>query len=329
MRFSVCIPATRASSLAGAIRAIQAQTVTDWELLVVGQAGVDHGVRQVVEAVAEFDGRVRYLHIDRPGSSRARNAAMRAASGEIVAMTDDDCEARPDWLAVLGRVMTDEPGVALVGGALVAPPAAPVRPARCPSFAPAEILYDPVARGRRPPAGWDWIGANFALRRHVAERLGDFDEHLGVGADFPSAGDSDYKLRLEAGGFKMRSTPRAVVVHTHGWRYGVPAVLALQRRHARGFGGLAGKLTLLGHPRAKEWREMAQRERLMRWLRRRQPQRLATDLRVLWHFRDAYYECLRHYGVNARGLLYRRNGIHASDEAFVLAGTGQSRALSR
>jgi hypothetical protein len=74
---------------------------------------------------------------------------------------------------------------------------------------------------------------------------------------------------------------------------------------------------------------MAQRERLMRWLRRRQPQRLATDLRVLWHFRDAYYECLRHYGVNARGLLYRRNGIHASDEAFVLAGTGQSRALSR
>jgi len=33
--------------------------------------------------------------------SRARNAAVRVADGDVIAMTDDDCEAAPDWLAVL------------------------------------------------------------------------------------------------------------------------------------------------------------------------------------------------------------------------------------
>lgn len=302
MRISVCVPATRPATVGATIRSIQAQTVSDWEMLVVGQ-GDDHQVRQVVETVAGADPRLRYIHIDTRGSSRARNAAMKAASGEILAMTDDDCEARSDWLAVLTRAMADEPDVALVGGALIAPPGAPVRPARCPCLMPADVLYDPIAHEGHPPAGWDWIGANFAVRQEVVERLGGFDEYLGVGADFPCAGDSDYKSRMEALGLKMRSTPRAVVYHTSGWRYGWRAVLALQRRYARGMGGLAAKLTLLGDPRGSQWLQTTRRDRLMRWLQRRQPHRLPTDLRILWHACDAYEQCLHNYRVNARGLL--------------------------
>src|SRR6202022_4105065 len=200
--FSVCIPASRQSTVAAAIRSIQAQTVTDWELLVVGQ-GADREVRDVVEAVHGTDPRVRYLHVEQRGSSRARTAAIRAASNEVLAMTDDDCEARPDWLAAVGQVMAAEPDVALVGGALIPPIGAPVRPARCPSLLPAEALYGRTASQGHPPAGWDWIGANFAVRRLAAAQLGDFDEHLGVGAEFPSAGDTDYKFRMERMGLKM------------------------------------------------------------------------------------------------------------------------------
>jgi glycosyltransferase involved in cell wall biosynthesis len=299
--FSVCIPATRATSVGAAVRSIRAQTVEDWELLVVGQAD-DIEVRQAVASASKGDARVRYLHIDQAGSSRARNAGIRATSGAVLAMTDDDCEARPDWLAVLATITADEPRVALVGGALIAPPGARVRPARCPSLLPAEALYDPIATRGQPPAGWDWIGANFAVRREVAEQM-DFDEHLGVGAEFPSAGDSDYKLRMERCGLMMRSTPRSVVYHTYGWRYGLQAVFGLQRRQARGMGALAAKLTLWGDPRGEQWLDATTRERLLRWLRRREPHRLPSDLRILWHFRDAYQRCLRGYEVDARGLL--------------------------
>jgi hypothetical protein len=110
---------------------------------------------------------------------------------------------------------------------------------------------------------------------------------------------------MEAQGLKMRTTPRAVVVHTYGWRYGLAAVLDLQRRYARGMGGLAGKLTLLGDPRGRHWLESMRRERLLKWLRRREPHRLPTDLRIRWHFSDAYRTCLHNYRVDARGLLVR------------------------
>jgi glycosyltransferase involved in cell wall biosynthesis len=305
VRFSVVIPTSRPASLGAAIRAIQAQTVADWELLVVGQ-GEDRGVHRVVEPIIAGDGRVRYLHIDQRGSSRARTAATRAASGEIIAMTDDDCEPRTDWLAVLARALDDEPEVAVVGGALIAPPGTGMQPARCPELIPAEALYDPRVSPRQPPVGWDWIGANFAIRHEVARRVGDWDEHLGVGSEFPAAGDMDYRFRIEALGLKMRTTPRAAVDHTYGWRYGWRAVLGLQRSQARGIGALGAKLTMIGDPRGKSWLAAWRRDRFTRWLRLRQPHRLPSDLRLLWHFTDAYRTCLRNYRVDARGLLASR-----------------------
>lgn len=299
------IPTCRPTSLEAAIRAIQAQTVADWELLVVGQAD-DRGVRRVVEPIIARDARVRYVHIDRRGSSRARSAATRVASGELIAMTDDDCEPRPDWLAVLDQAFDDEPELAVVGGALIAPAGSGVRPARCPEHIPTEALYDPRLSPRQPPVGWDWIGANFAIRREVAERVGDWDAHLGTGAEFPAAGDMDYRFRVEALGLKMRSTPRAAVDHTYGWRYGWRAVLGLQRSQARGIGALGAKLSMIGDPRGRGWFDSWRRDRFTRWLRQRQPHRLPSDLRILWHFTDGYRTCLRNYRVDARGLLCAR-----------------------
>jgi glycosyltransferase involved in cell wall biosynthesis len=295
--FSVCLPATRPGSVGAAIRSIQAQTFSDWELIVVGQ-GEDRELRAAV-AASWWDDRVRYLRIARRGSSRARTAALKAARGEIVAMTDDDCEARPDWLAVMKGVLDEEPDTALVGGSMIAPARRAVWPASCPAWVPAEALYDPRASGRHAPAGWDWIGANFAIRRSAAALVGDFDACLGIGGDFPAAGDTDYKLRMEAHGLTMRSTPRAVVYHTSGWRYGVRDVLQHQRNHARGNGALAAKLTLMGDPRGRQWLETTWRD--CRPLKR--PPRLLANLRVLHHFSAGYRDCLRGYEVDQLGLL--------------------------
>ncbi|HKV32282.1 MAG TPA: glycosyltransferase family 2 protein [Candidatus Dormibacteraeota bacterium] len=302
MKFTVCLPASRPSSVGATIWSIAAQTVTDWELLVVGQ-GDDRAVRAAVAAAGAGDPRIRYLHLTTPGSSRARTAAIHAAQGEILAMTDDDCEARPDWLAVIETILTDDPDVALVGGSMLAPLSSPVWPASCPSFVATDALYDPARNGRTAPAGWDWVGGNFALRRHVAEMVGDFDACLGIGGDFEAAGDTDYKLRMEAMGLKMRTTPRSIVDHTYGWRYGVHAVLRHQRTHARGNGALAAKLTLMGDPRGQAWLSKTRHDVWSGWLPLRRTLRRVADLRVLFHFSRAYAQCRRRYRVNARGLL--------------------------
>lgn len=305
MKFTVCLPATRPASVGATIWSIQAQTVTDWELLVVGQ-GDDRAVRAAVTAAGGDDPRIRYLHLKTRGSSRARTAAIHAARGEILAMTDDDCEARPDWLAVIAQILSDEPDVALVAGSMLAPASLPVWPASCPSFVATEALHDPARNGRSAPAGWDWVGGNFAIRRQVAELVGDFDACLGIGGDFGAAGDTDYKLRMEAMGLKMRTTPRSIVEHTDGWRYGVTAVLRHQRTHARGNGALAAKLTMMGDPRGRAWLSMTRRDAWSGWWPIRRMLRRVADLRVLFHFSRAYAQCRRDYQVNARGLLEPR-----------------------
>ncbi len=248
MTISVCIPTVRPTTLGAAIASIRRQTFTDWELIVVGQ-GADETLESVTRVAAENDSRVRYIHIAQSGLSLARNAGLRAARGEIIAMTDDDCEAHINWLEVIAASFTAQSSVGVVGGALLAPP--PTRPgvSMCPSLVPGEVLCDPVRTGRSAPPGFDWWGANFAVRRTVADRVGPFDECLGVGGNFMSGEDVDYKLRLEAAGVQMYSTPRSAVSHTYGRRYGLRDVMRYWHRNEAGMGALAAKLTMMGDPR--------------------------------------------------------------------------------
>jgi glycosyltransferase involved in cell wall biosynthesis len=303
MKVSICIGSVRATTLGPAIESIQQQTWDDWELIVVGQ-GPDPALRSVGESAAARDSRVRYIHLDQKGVSLARNVAVRASVGEIIAITDDDCEARADWIATLVESFAAEPDVDVVGGALIAPTSRRPGFANCPDQVPSEALYDPVASGMKPPAGWDWVTANVAFRRHALERAGPFDECFGPGAVFRVATDTDYKFRLELLGVRMRSTPRAVVFHTHGCRYGLGPVVRRSIDYSFGHGALAAKLTLLGEQRGREWLEIMRRECTVGWLRPFRPDRLAVSLVQLAYFTRGYTRCLREYRLDAtRGVL--------------------------
>ena len=178
MRISVCVAATRPDTVGATARSIAAQTHGDWELIVIVQGGAAPAVAEAVEREVPRS-RARVLPQDGKGLSRARNAAVRAASGDVIAMTDDDCEAAPDWLAVLVDRFASLPQAGIVGGTVVAPPARVRGPGNCPSCHPGEVLYEPGALPDGAPPGFHWIGANFAFRRSTAELVGDFDELLG------------------------------------------------------------------------------------------------------------------------------------------------------
>ena len=104
-----------------------------------------------------------------------------------------------------------------------------------------------------------------AFRRSVLEMVGLFDEYLGGGTEFPSAEDVDYCLRAEAMGVVMWTTPRSVIYHTYGRRYGIRNVLRYHRLSAVGSGALLGKLVLWNHRLAKEW---GRQRRATEWARR-------------------------------------------------------------
>ena len=300
---SVCIATVRPDTIGAAIESIRRQTWTDWELLVVGQ-GDDVNTRAVAERAANGDGRVRYLNISKRGLSAARNAGLAAASNEVVAMMDDDCEARPDWLAALARCFEEKPETGLVGGSFLAGPPSWRTRSTCLSLVAAEAFYDPASA--LPPAGFEWFGANFAIRRSVAELVGPFDEFFGAGATFRSCEDVDYKLRLEAAAVKMWSTPRSVVFHTYGRRYGVRAVVDYWHGHGVGAGAVAAKLTLIGDPRGRESLRRALREYTVGSVQRRSPHEVLRNAVRLQSFLRGYRRCLRDFDVDGRGLLVPR-----------------------
>jgi len=61
---------------------------------------------------------VRWLR--RPGASvfALRAEALRAARGEVVALTEDHCRVAPDWCAAVLRAHREHPDAAIIGGAL-------------------------------------------------------------------------------------------------------------------------------------------------------------------------------------------------------------------
>jgi len=56
-----------------------------------------------------------------------------------------------------------------------------------------------------------------AVRRTAARIMGGFDEHLGPGAQLPSAGDRDFAIRSLAHNYQVGLTNRTFVIH-HGYR---------------------------------------------------------------------------------------------------------------
>lgn len=301
VEISVCISTVRPATVGQAIASIRRQTWSEWELIIVGQ-GSEAALRAAVDRGACGDERIRYVHLPERGLSRARNAAIRAARGDVVALTDDDCEARDDWLATLAASFAADASLGAVGGSLLAGPPQWRNLSTCLWVKPAEVVYDPVP-GTPPPRGFEWYGANVAIRRAVLRRIGPFDPLLGAGSLFRSSEDVDYRMRLEAAGVRMLTTPRSVVFHTHGRRHGVREVTRYWRDQDVGSGALAAKLTLLGDPRGPAWLRQVVRRQTVGWLLHPRVHQLVSYPIRLQAFLSTYRRVVRRYGVDEAGLL--------------------------
>jgi glycosyltransferase involved in cell wall biosynthesis len=184
------------------------------EVVVVDNAPSTTRTRAVVE---RYPG-VRYIVEPTKGLNRARNRALREASGEIVAFTDDDACPEEGWLAGLLANFADNRVLCVTGLTL---PSELETPAQ-------ELFEDhcPFARGfvRRVFNGRIdhpllvsrvGAGANMAVRRALHELVGWFDERLDAGTPSQSGGDHEMFTRILGAGYRIVYEPRAVSWHRH------------------------------------------------------------------------------------------------------------------
>src|SRR6187549_3687177 len=117
MDFSIIIPTyNRADELRETIRSIARLDVTaDWELLVIDNKSTDHTRAVVEEEAASFPAALRYVYEAEQGRYAAINTGIRAATGTIIATTDDDARVEPDWLTRAAEAL-EALGCDYVGG---------------------------------------------------------------------------------------------------------------------------------------------------------------------------------------------------------------------
>ena len=100
MDFTVIIPTyNRADELHETIQSLAGLVVNgSWELLIADNRSTDHTKAVVEQAQRSFPVELRYLYEPVQGRYAALNAAIRAASGAVIATTDDDARFEADWL---------------------------------------------------------------------------------------------------------------------------------------------------------------------------------------------------------------------------------------
>jgi GT2 family glycosyltransferase len=113
---TVIVPSwRRPADLARCLRALAAQRVAPLEVIVGARAGDPETLAAVATAAAESAVPIRAVETSEAGVIAAMSAALAASRGDVVVLTDDDAEARPDWLERIGAAFAD-PSVGAVGG---------------------------------------------------------------------------------------------------------------------------------------------------------------------------------------------------------------------
>src|SRR5262249_23887914 len=83
----------RARKLAECLVSLGKINYPNYEVILVDDGSKDN----TAQIAAQFPN-IRYIHQENLGLSVARNTGAAAAKGEVLAYTDSDCMADPDWL---------------------------------------------------------------------------------------------------------------------------------------------------------------------------------------------------------------------------------------
>jgi glycosyltransferase involved in cell wall biosynthesis len=239
----------RPEALALILDSLSVQDYGRLQVLVVDNAPSDLRSQRLVAELAR-EREIDYVTEPHPGLSWARNRAIEASSGEIVAYVDDDALCDRWWAVEVARGFVEVPNAGAVTGIII----------------PEELetqsqswyeQYSGVRRGRGfsravfspatahlqsplyplPPWG---SGGNMAFRRDALERIGGFDCALGAGTPTLGGEDTAALSTLLLAGGTIVYQPSAIVRHRHRREY------AAMRRVLLGYGrGLGAYYTAM------------------------------------------------------------------------------------
>lgn len=192
------------------------------EIVVVDNNSTDDTAEVIARARQESPIPIKTVRETQQGKSFALNRGLEIATGDIIALTDDDVWPARDWLARIVETFRQREVTFVFGKVLprwaVPPPPELLMPRAQDVWGPLAIVdygdtpavYTPGNKGQRLP-----IGANLAFRRSTIQEIGGWRTDLGkVNNTLISGEDHEIFTRMRrAGVYAGYYDPRLEVRH--------------------------------------------------------------------------------------------------------------------
>lgn len=203
----------RCSLLRQAVDSILGQSFADFELIVVDNASDDNSSTLITEVA---DSRFRWVQLSsNQGFAGGCNAGFAVASGEYLALLNNDAVADASWLRSLVQVLESDGTLGMCASKILFAGTRTIDKV-------GHLLYwDGQNRGRGTgevdQGQYDVTcevpfpdGCAALYRRKMIDETGGFDEDF-----FAYADDADLGIRGQLRGWRCRYAPDAVVYHQH------------------------------------------------------------------------------------------------------------------
>lgn len=193
------------------LTALLRQTYTNIEVLVVDNASADNSVQYIKEHFSW----VRLIELpENRGFTGATNAGIRASTGEVVALLNNDTEADANWVALLVQALAENPDAGSAVGKIYLFDRRDTFHAAGDAFGSNGLPRNrgvwqvDVGQFDHDRFVFGGCGGAVAYRRQVLEVVGLLDEDF-----FFSLEDVDLNWRAQLAGFRCVFVPRARVYH--------------------------------------------------------------------------------------------------------------------
>ena len=201
---SIIIPTYNRAGLIGeTIQSVIAQTVSDWELIIVDDGSND----TTDEVIAQFaDKRIQYHRIDHSGViGKARNYGMRLSYGAYIAFLDSDDLWRPDKLEFQFSLLNQFPETSFIFSNGVHFGDDESLPAELENLFVGEVFLPMIEEER-----FIFFVPSFMFKREVLQKVSPIDETL------ISGGDIDFYFRVSHLFKGIFTNERLVKIRKHG-----------------------------------------------------------------------------------------------------------------
>lgn len=177
---------------------LEKQTYKNFEVIIIDQ-NKENFLEDVIKNFLCLD--IKHIRINKKGLSLARNIGLKCISGEIVGFPDDDCQYKDETLEEVNKFFYEHNTIEAVTGTIIRD----INQKKGDEI----VFVDKYSIWKKG------ISYTMFFRKNVVDKIGEFDEVLGVGSGTPfgSGEETDYMLRIIERKIPFCNTNKILVYH--------------------------------------------------------------------------------------------------------------------